>query len=131
MLLDSNIIIYAALPEHGALRRLIAENGPAVSAVSYVEVLGYHQLSTPDREYYQAFFDEARILPLSQPILDEAVRLRQLRKMSLGDSLIAGTALVHDLTLVTRNTGDFTWVTELRVLNPFGTDSPRSDEAGH
>ena len=42
MLIDSNIIIYAAMPEHQMLRDLIAEHAPAVSAVSYVEVLGYH-----------------------------------------------------------------------------------------
>jgi predicted nucleic acid-binding protein len=39
MLLDSNIIIYSAQPENQFLRRLIAEKAPAVSAVSYVEVL--------------------------------------------------------------------------------------------
>ena len=42
MLLDSNIIIYSAQPEHAQLRELIAENAPAVSALSYLEVLGYH-----------------------------------------------------------------------------------------
>ena len=36
MLLDSNIIIYAAKPEHEDLRRLIAEKAPSVTAVSYV-----------------------------------------------------------------------------------------------
>ena len=30
MLLDSNIIIYAAQPENGALRKFIAEHGPVV-----------------------------------------------------------------------------------------------------
>ncbi len=45
MLIDSNIIIYAAQPEHNRLRQWIAETAPAVSAVSYVEVLGYSQLT--------------------------------------------------------------------------------------
>ena len=49
MLLDSNIIIYAAQPKYSELRRFIAEHTPAVSAVSYVEVLGYHHLTEPDR----------------------------------------------------------------------------------
>lgn len=31
MLLDSNIIIYAALPEHESLRRLISEKGTALA----------------------------------------------------------------------------------------------------
>jgi hypothetical protein len=40
MILDSNLIIYAAGPEYPGLRRLIAARSPAVSAVSLVEVLG-------------------------------------------------------------------------------------------
>jgi hypothetical protein len=119
MLLDSNIIIYAAQPEHGALRQFIAEKAPAVSAVSYVEALGYHKLKQAERELLEAFFGEARLLPLSEAVLDATVRLRQLKKMSLGDSLIAATALVHDLTLVTRNVEDFQGIDGLRVLNPF------------
>jgi predicted nucleic acid-binding protein len=39
--------------------------------------------------------------------------------MSLGDSIIAGTALVYNLTIVTRNVADFSWMTELKVFNPF------------
>lgn len=38
--------------------------------------------------------------------------------MSLGDAIIAATALVHDLTLVTRNLDDFRWIAGLRLLDP-------------
>ena len=48
MLIDSNLIIYAAQSEHGALRQWIADNSPSVSAVSYVEVLGFHRLTAED-----------------------------------------------------------------------------------
>jgi toxin FitB len=48
VLIDSNIIIYAARPEHQSLRRSIARHSPAVSVDSYVEVLGYHLLSEQD-----------------------------------------------------------------------------------
>ena len=40
MLLDSNIIICAAQPEHADLRDFIVAQSPAVSAISVVEVLG-------------------------------------------------------------------------------------------
>lgn len=49
MLVDSNILIYAAQPGHAQLRQFIADHAPAVSAVSYVEVLGYHQLDDEER----------------------------------------------------------------------------------
>lgn len=42
MLLDSNIIIYAAEQENEFLREFIAENNTYVSVLSYIEVLGYH-----------------------------------------------------------------------------------------
>ena len=50
MIVDSNILIYAAQPVHAHLRQFIAAHAPAVSAVSYVEVLGYHQLDDEERK---------------------------------------------------------------------------------
>jgi predicted nucleic acid-binding protein len=128
MLVDSNILIYAAQPAHAHLRQFIAEQAPAVSAVTYVEVLGYHQLDDEERQYLEAFFRLAQVLPLSQAVLDQAVTLRQQRKLSLGDALVAGTALVHDLTLVTRTVGDFQWIQGLLLLNPFDIAPPPEHE---
>lgn len=60
----------------------------------------------------------AEVLPISQAVLIRAVALRQQRRMTLGDAIIAGTALVYNLTLVTRNVDDFRWITDLSLLNP-------------
>jgi predicted nucleic acid-binding protein len=123
MLVDSNnIIIYAAKPEHPDMRSFIAQHAPAISAVSYVEVLGDHKLTEKDRSFFEAFFRASRILSISQTVVERIIRLRQIKKMSFGDALIAGTALRHDLTLVTRNETDFAWIAGLQILNPF--DSP-------
>ena len=126
MLIDSNIIIYAAQPEHELLRTFIATHTPAVSAVSYVEVLGFHGLTATERQHFESFFAAATILPISQAIVVEAVKLRQQRKQTLGDSLIAATCLVHGLTLVTRNSHDFTWISGLNILNPLLEDASES-----
>lgn len=128
MLIDSNIIIYSAKPDHSALRQFIAQHAPAVSAVSYVEVLGYHRLADQERMYFEAFFAAASILGLSQLVLERAVKLRQATKMTLGDALIAGTALSHDLTLVTRNTKDFDRIEGLTLLDPFELSARASAE---
>jgi len=50
MLLDSNIIVYAAEPGYDALKKIIAEHEPVVSVISKVEVLGYHKLSLENRK---------------------------------------------------------------------------------
>ena len=118
MLLDSNIIIYAAQPAHAALRQFIEMHTPAVSIISHIEVLGYHKLTEDDRQFLEQFFRTAERLPLSETVVQWAVKLRQRRKMSLGDSIIAGTAIAYDRTLVTRNTDDFRWIEEIKLLNP-------------
>ena len=126
MLLDSNIIIYAALPEYSALQDFVAKHAPAVSAITRVEVLGYRLLSEMDRRKFEEFFAAATVLPISDSVLSKAVELRQIRKMSLGDALIAGTALAHKLTLITRDTQDFQWIDGLTLLDPL--DSEKSAE---
>lgn len=121
MLLDSNIIIYAAQPEHADLRSLIAAHDPVVSAVSVVEVLGYHRLSEAERTHFEEFFRVSRILAVSDLVISKAVTLRQQRKMTLGDALIGATAITNDLTLVTRNVDDFAWIAGLRILDPLAS----------
>lgn len=122
MLLDSNIIIYASQPDYAQLREFIAEHNPLVSVVSYIEVLGYHRHPPEQLALYEAFFANAEVLPISMAIVEVAVALRQQRRMTLGDALIAGTALVYELTLVTRNVEDFRWVEGLIVMNPLAGD---------
>jgi len=119
MLLDSNIIIYAGQPENGRLRQFIAEHEPVVSALSYLETLGYHRLTEIERQFLEEFFSVSLIIPISQPVLERAVALRQMQRMSLGDAIIAGTALTHNYQLVTRNIRDFQWIEGLQLLNPF------------
>ena len=122
MLIDSDIIIYAAKPEYTELRQFIARHSPSVSVISYVEVLGYHSLPPDDKAHFGKFFQTSRLLPISQEILDQAVRLRQQRNILLGDSLIAGTALSYGLTLLTHNTSDFKWIDELTLFDPLPRD---------
>ncbi|MHB8337846.1 MAG: type II toxin-antitoxin system VapC family toxin [Ignavibacteriaceae bacterium] len=120
-LLDSNIIIYATKPANHFLRKFISENTPFVSALSYLEVLGYHNLDKDEKKYFEIFFNASDLLPLSKEVLDIAVNLRQKQKMTIGDSLIAATSIRYNLTLITRNTKDFSWVKELHIINPFET----------
>ena len=58
------------------------------------------------------------IIHISQTIIEEAVTLIRQRKMSLGDSIIAATTIVHNLTLITANVKDFQWVQEITIVNP-------------
>lgn len=89
-----------------------------VSAASIADVPGYQLLADQDREAFEEFFDTVTVLPLDTEGVWEAVRLRQLRKLTLGAALIAATALVSNRTLAMRNVPDFEWIHGLDVLNP-------------
>ena len=52
-------------------------------------------------------------------IADIAIEPRRKVSIKLPDAVIAATALLHDLTLVTRNVKDFEKVDGLRIYNPF------------
>jgi toxin FitB len=115
LLIDSNIIIYATQPEHSGLRRLILENECSVSVISKVEVLGYHLLSVQEKYDLEDFFHGADVIDLTTDIVDRAISLRQARKLSLGDAIIAATAIEYGLTLVTRNHKDFAHIKGLEL----------------
>jgi toxin FitB len=88
------------------LRRDRDKNGAMVSGPSSSEKPEPH-LTDDARTHFEEFFAVARVLPISSSVITWAVRLRQQRRMTLGDAQVAGTALQHDLTLVTKNTDAF------------------------
>jgi hypothetical protein len=118
ILADSNILISAAKGTYPALARFLVVHEPAFSAVSYVETLGYHAITPPEKRYIEKFFAGSVMLAIDDRVLRGAVRLRQARKMALGDALIAATALAHGCRLATRNLQDFRWFPGLDVVDP-------------
>ncbi|MDR0627348.1 MAG: type II toxin-antitoxin system VapC family toxin [Bifidobacteriaceae bacterium] len=61
----------------------------------------------------------ARVLPVDYPVCARAAALHLPDPRPVVDSLIAGTALVHGLTLATRNSGDFDSIAGLKLVNPW------------
>lgn len=122
MLLDSNILIYAAEPEGAFLSRWVEDPAACLTTVSRIEVLGFprwHLLDEERRTRLETLVGTLPELPLDDRVAARAIALRREKKMSLADSLIASAALVHGLPLVTRNETDFIHVAGLEIINPF------------
>ncbi len=119
MLLDSNILIYGANGEYPGLDAILDRTDLAAASVTRIETIGYHRLSETERVWLETTFERMKILPLDDGVAACAIALRQERRMGLADAIIAATALLHNLPLVTRNEEDFKHVTGLRVVNPF------------
>ena len=118
ILADSNIIIYVTSGQYPELTTWFLDNAPSVSAVSLVEVLGYHNLKSSEKTELERFFSRLNVLYPAAEEFHRAVELRQRHAMSLGDALVAATALNHGLTPATHNTKDFVWIKSLEVADP-------------
>lgn len=126
MILDSNIVIYAFEPKHreSTLEDFLLQSEFSVSNVTRLEVMGYWRNSDAEFRSFELFFQATHVLAISFEIIDRAIQLRRQRSMGLTDAMIAATALIHQLPLVTHNTRDFQWISDLELIDPLAESSP-------
>ena len=117
-IIDSNILIYSYKEEFKFLRTLFQDVEMCLSEVSKIETLGFYKIDAEEQQYYKTLFYGINIIQIDTEIVDKAIDLRQKQKMSIGDAIIAATALIYDLEIVTRNTKDFEKIKGLKATNP-------------
>ena len=110
-----------------ALHRTSAREGLAVSIITYIELFEGASRSPDPREALRslrAFLHRVTILPVSRRVAEETARLRaELRARNRPiqhrayDLIVAATALVHGLTIVTSNTRDYSDIPRVTLLN--------------
>jgi predicted nucleic acid-binding protein len=122
-LIDTNIIIYylnGAIPEgHYEQVSEIFRSSFHISTISKIEVLGWYRISDAHRMRLKRFMNSANVIYLNEEIEEKTIEIKQVAKMDAPDAIIAATALVYQLTLVTRNEKDFKKVEGLNLYNPF------------
>ncbi|MDP9078694.1 MAG: type II toxin-antitoxin system VapC family toxin [Bacteroidota bacterium] len=121
-LIDTNVISHLfanKLPDNGKefVTGVINSNF-IISVAVEIEVLTYHDI--PGKmPIIEEFINLAVILPLDKEVTKKAIELRRsYRKLKLGDAIIAATAVVHQLTLISNNVKDFINIKGLKVINP-------------
>jgi toxin FitB len=60
-----------------------------------------------------------RVLQVSEAVAERAGTMQAVRSRPGNDALLAATALIHDLTVVTRNRRDFSGIPGLRIVDPW------------
>ncbi|WP_299290683.1 type II toxin-antitoxin system VapC family toxin [uncultured Mucilaginibacter sp.] len=121
-LIDTNAVIdYLGrkMPEAGmAFLDQVLDTAPKVSVITKIEVLGFNA-PAKDYQLLKNFMDDVALIELTAAIVERTIAIRKLYKTKLPDAIIAATALVHDLTLITRNTTDFKNITGIKLLDPY------------
>ena len=72
-----------------------------------------------DMEVLNSFISDSVVFELEKDSKVKTVALRKNHKIKLLDAIIAATAIVNDLTLLTRNVSDFQNISDLSFINPW------------
>lgn len=101
---DTNTVIYYLQQQFPPsaekfIDSILPDSQPAISVITEIELLCWKTATEKDIKFKTA-------------------ELRKAYKIKLPDAIIAATALVYDLTLITRNVSDFKNIDELNVINP-------------
>ena len=119
-LIDTNVIIDNfgnKLPENA--KKLLYSIAITLSAITKIELLGWKDATKEQLQPLYEFMEIAHILPITEAVIEKTIAIRQTKKIALGDAIIAATALVYDLILISRNTSDFKNIDGLQVIDPF------------
>ncbi len=91
-----------------------------VSVITTMELLGWRGHSEQSRRDAENLLRGMGELGLARPVVDEVIKLRSLLAIKLPDAIIAASALVERLPLMTGNTGDFKAIPGLALRDPAG-----------
>ena len=126
-LLDTNTLIYFFKGQGNVAERLFAvpPGDVAISSVSLYEIevgIAKSEQPTKRRRQFDTFLAVVSVLPFDRSAARAAATVRvdlERRGFPIGplDNLIAGVALAHRATLVTRNTREFSRVPNLAITD--------------
>lgn len=122
-LIDTNVaidLVTNRLPEQGRtwVDTLIVDNKAATSVINRMELLGF---TGPESEL-QVLGELLQVIPvlqLSENVILQTIEVRKQYRIKLPDAIIAATAIVHGLTLVSRNRKDFARIEGLEFIDPY------------
>ncbi len=122
-LIDNNVIsnyFSGQLPQGGmAFISDVVDAIPNISVITEIEALSWVSEDKTRELIIREFISDANTISLTQAIVDQCIKIRRSRKIRTPDAIIAATAIVNDLVLITSDS-DFTKIAELRCVDPLG-----------
>ncbi|SRR6056297_956004 len=120
---DTNTAIYYLQqqfppPAEKFIDEVLEDSDPAISVVTEIELLCWKTPTDKDVEILHDFINDTLVFELEKDIKLKTAEIRKAHKIKLPDAIIAATALTYDLTLFTRNVGDFKNIDGLTLINP-------------
>ncbi|GAA4206719.1 hypothetical protein GCM10022289_27990 [Pedobacter jeongneungensis] len=121
---DTNTVIYFLQRQFTPtaekfIDNIVSTNQPAISAITEIELLCWKTAAENDLLILRSFIKDSYVYELNQEIKNQTVEVRKSYSLKLPDAIIAATAIVNELTLITRNAKDFEKIPQIKVSNPY------------
>ena len=104
-LLDTNIVIGLLKQQPAAIALAESQNielsNSAVNQITRMELLGFPGLADEEERAILGFLQNCQVLFIEEAVERAAIQLRRRGLCKLPDAIIAATAQVHQLTLLT------------------------------
>lgn len=88
------------------------------SFITRIEILVYSPSEDSVKLIFSFILKASSELSMSEKILLKSVEIRRKAKIKLTNAIIAATAIIHSLTLLSDNDNDFLKVGKLKYINP-------------
>lgn len=120
MIFDTNILIYLSKYTLNPDLVFTKNSKSAISVITKIEALGFRFPNYEEHELLLNLINELTVIPLSDAIAEETIRIRTIHKIKLPDAIIYATALTEGLPLMTNNIADFKQLgNKVELIDPF------------
>jgi hypothetical protein len=120
-LIDNNAIssYFSGTLSENAMQLMadVIDQIPNISVITEIEALSWINVDKNKERIVQEFINDSHVISLTPAVVKQCVNIRRSQKIKTPDAIIAATAIVHNLTLITSDS-DFKNIADLVVLNP-------------
>jgi len=120
-LIDNNVIsnYFSGLLSKNGMDFIagVIDQTPNISVVTEIEALSWINPDKNKEKIIEEFIHDSNVLALSPNIVKQCIVIRREKKIKTPDAIIAATAIIHSLTLLTSD-ADFQNIKNLNVEDP-------------
>lgn len=117
---DTNAIIYyfKGIQKVTVIFKLLEDSNKAVnlSVITKIELLSFNNEN--EIKNIDKLLSNSQIFSLNDEVVEQTIKIRKKYKLKLPDAIIAATALINNLILVTHNEKDFKKIKGLKIIDP-------------
>ena len=120
-LIDSNVIVnYTSekFPEKAmSFLADVIDDIPNISVITKIETRSWRSTIMQEEISVESFVNSSNVIALSDSIVEKCIEIRRNCRVKTPDAIIAATAIVNDLILITSDS-DFNRIPNLKIINP-------------